>query len=980
MTTVHVDLRQPNRLAVTGALEWKPTRRRHVDGPGPAPDVSDYVVLPGKIVSDPLTPVQVEDGVYAGQVDVDVTPNDGTWCWHVRERTSPRGIERYVNVPDVEHVDYGDLVDVDPATLNPVVEPVAAWWAALADLAGTIPDDDDIAAAVASYLIEHPPAGGGSVEMRVDGGDIQWRPDGDAAWSALVTLDALRGADGRDGDDGASTYDIAVAQGFTGTVAEWLASLVGPRGTDGKDGGPGPANVLSIGTVTTGEPGTDASATISGEAPAQTLSLAIPRGAPGAPGATTIDGIDGLRDELDARIERPGGASAVDRVLVWQAGSEPREPEYVTVSDNATQGAIAQRGYRGRLQVGDPGDPGDAATKRYADALVAAVVATPDAFDGLDPTGATDSTASLAAALAATPDGGTLVIPPGTYRVTGDTLSVTGRSIRLSMHGAVLVQASDGPILRLRGGFDDPVSVTAAADENRTINGAQRTQARLTLAAPPDGWQVGDVLRLYSDDVIVGARPGSGGAESRRGEFGVIYEVSGSTVYLGGPLRDTYATAVRAARLPRRAITVEGWSSETAAEGMTTWTKQHLTIAAAVGPVVDGFAISRGAAQGLMFTGCLGYTARGVDVGYLRDASGSGQYGYAIVDNACEGGRVDAPLVRNVRHAWTDDTARIAAGHDDPAAYGPSRGATITGGRAYGCSGVAWDTHSAGEGHTFVDCHAYGADTGFGLRGRRHRVINGHAVGCAVGLWVRSDGASEVSHGHEFVGCQVRGARLDAVLISNAADDGRLTATLHGGSFQSNLRAVQVLRALVRMTGGARAMAQPGILASGAEVVRVGFGTLLVDGAEVDASANTEGTDLAFIGLNNSTAVVEGRDLTLRWPTTTVSAGTNRFTYAFRGTGRTNVRGVVMTYDPSTAMLDYVGSRDGSRVDYVSPAYPDGASVDSEGVVVATLTPAAVQALIDAALATALANRPEVYIDPADTPPSGSLVGYKTEA
>lgn len=44
----------------------------------------------------------------------------------------------------------------------------------------------------------------------------------------------------------------------------------------------GPANVLTIGTVTTGEPGTQAAATITGESPKQVLNLTIPRGATGS--------------------------------------------------------------------------------------------------------------------------------------------------------------------------------------------------------------------------------------------------------------------------------------------------------------------------------------------------------------------------------------------------------------------------------------------------------------------------------------------------------------------------------------------------------------------------------------------------------------------------------------------------------------------------------------------------------------------------
>jgi endosialidase-like protein len=58
-------------------------------------------------------------------------------------------------------------------------------------------------------------------------------------------------------------------------------------------GGPGPANVLSIGTTTTLPPGSAATATITGVSPAQTLSLGIPEGVQGALGPQGPIGADG---------------------------------------------------------------------------------------------------------------------------------------------------------------------------------------------------------------------------------------------------------------------------------------------------------------------------------------------------------------------------------------------------------------------------------------------------------------------------------------------------------------------------------------------------------------------------------------------------------------------------------------------------------------------------------------------------------------
>lgn len=48
--------------------------------------------------------------------------------------------------------------------------------------------------------------------------------------TALTALNDERAA------DGASAYELAIANGFVGTETEWLASLVGAPGTDGTDG------------------------------------------------------------------------------------------------------------------------------------------------------------------------------------------------------------------------------------------------------------------------------------------------------------------------------------------------------------------------------------------------------------------------------------------------------------------------------------------------------------------------------------------------------------------------------------------------------------------------------------------------------------------------------------------------------------------------------------------------------------------------
>lgn len=78
-------------------------------------------------------------------------------------------------------------------------------------------------------------------------------PKGDTGTPGQPGADGNDGAPGTDGEDGLSAYQVAVANGFVGNEAAWLASLVGPTGADGQagadgapgvdgqDGAPGPA-------------------------------------------------------------------------------------------------------------------------------------------------------------------------------------------------------------------------------------------------------------------------------------------------------------------------------------------------------------------------------------------------------------------------------------------------------------------------------------------------------------------------------------------------------------------------------------------------------------------------------------------------------------------------------------------------------------------------------------------------------------------
>lgn len=62
---------------------------------------------------------------------------------------------------------------------------------------------------------------GREVEIAVVDGYIKWRYEGDIGWNNLIALSQLEGQDGK------SAYELAVENGFDGSMQQWIQSLVG---------------------------------------------------------------------------------------------------------------------------------------------------------------------------------------------------------------------------------------------------------------------------------------------------------------------------------------------------------------------------------------------------------------------------------------------------------------------------------------------------------------------------------------------------------------------------------------------------------------------------------------------------------------------------------------------------------------------------------------------------------------------------------
>jgi hypothetical protein len=115
----------------------------------------------------------------------------------------------------------------------------------------------------------------------------------DAHWDLLA-------AKGVSGTNGQSAYQVAVANGFSGTQAQWLASLIGPAGTNGTNG----LSAYQV-AVANGFSGTQAQWLASLIGPTGADGLQGPRGFTGDTGPTGPTGPAG-----PAGPDGPAGASA----------------------------------------------------------------------------------------------------------------------------------------------------------------------------------------------------------------------------------------------------------------------------------------------------------------------------------------------------------------------------------------------------------------------------------------------------------------------------------------------------------------------------------------------------------------------------------------------------------------------------------------------------------------------------------------------
>lgn len=117
-------------LGGTGQLRRGTIEATYWDARGP------HVQVAGEGITFPRTfTIEIIDGIPVEPIEL--TPTDGRHgvSWVVKDDIVGHRLERFTEIPNVPEVDFGDLVDVDPRTFQPSASAVAAWVAAIAEVA-----------------------------------------------------------------------------------------------------------------------------------------------------------------------------------------------------------------------------------------------------------------------------------------------------------------------------------------------------------------------------------------------------------------------------------------------------------------------------------------------------------------------------------------------------------------------------------------------------------------------------------------------------------------------------------------------------------------------------------------------------------------------------------------------------------------------------------------------------------------------------
>lgn len=249
----------------------------------------------------------------------------------------------------------------------------------------------------------------------------------------------------------------------------------------------------------------------------------------------------------------PNGADQLDKqtIVLTRDGSPVTGPITLPAGPEGGQGKPGPEGPYGGTQVTDPqvasmlADEKTAAGGTLKSKVFEAGEPLFTVLHGLTPmtdpavtAGAVDIAPIVQAALSAAPAGSIIRIPEGTYVSRGRITPPKG--VTLWGYGVKIIQDAPGMVFDLVGGFDGTHSVASLVESTATLENGNTTPT-LQVTVPSviaETWVRGEIVQVFADDWIPGARPGTGTTVTSAGAVtfatsGVITTANAHTLTVG---------------------------------------------------------------------------------------------------------------------------------------------------------------------------------------------------------------------------------------------------------------------------------------------------------------------------------------------------------------------------------------------------------------------------------------------------------------
>lgn len=364
-------------------------------------------------------------------------------------------------------------------------------------------------------------------------------------------------------------------------------------------------------------------------------------------------------------------------------------------------------------------------------------------------------------------------------KLVSDDLIPGGRpelgSTQRRLGQCMYVQSCSGSEVVLMGELDDPMSTNIRVARFREIGvhvvgGTLDTLAGRTV--PPASVALSSTAIADNLLPLAEARPTIyTAAPVVFSGTGLPTGITAGTEYYAIPVSDTTMriASTKANARAGTALTVSG-TPGTVTALFKSWGGSMIAFTSLRNFSMRDTVVASAPSQAFSVNGCFGGMIENIEVRNCYDNVYTGAFGYGINMSCSTDVEVRNYRAGRVRHAYTDDSAQIAAGVTSLHQYGRTKNCGVRGGIASNTSNTAWDTHHNGIYGYFEDVYAEDCNVAVSFRGRNHRARNVYVknVRIAVRAFTETDGGE--SWGHSFDG--VYGRALQAFTIDNNRDGG----------------------------------------------------------------------------------------------------------------------------------------------------------------------------------------------------------------